>query len=181
MPKENIERAISKASGGEVLEEVFYEGFGPGGVGVIVEVATDNRNRTGQEIKNLFEKAGGRLGGPGSVSFNFEPKGLILVRKQKNLESQILTLIDLGAEDVEETENDVEVYVSPEKLASVRKVVEEKGFEVTSSELIQKPKNFVTVSSSEEAKKTISFLDNFNDHDDVQKVFANLDVPKDLI
>lgn len=122
MPKENIERAILKASSeAENVEEATYEGFGPSGVSIIVVTATDNRNRTGQELKNLFERAGGSLAGPGAVSFNFENKGFMLVQKTANPESQILTLIDLGVEEVEETEDGIEVYVSPDKLSQMRK------------------------------------------------------------
>src|SRR3989337_105283 len=109
MPKENVDRIISKAKeSGEKLESFSYEGFGPGGVSVIVEVASDNRNRTGQELKNLFERAGGSLTGPGSVSFNFEHKGLILLEKEANTEKQFFKLIDAGVEEIEETRDGIE-------------------------------------------------------------------------
>src|SRR5258708_23459947 len=116
MPKENIDRAISKAEGGGDLDEVMYEGFGPSGVAVLVEVATDNRNRTNSEIKNLFEKNGGKMGSPGSVSFNFAPKGLLLVEKSCNIDEELLKLIDLGAEDVVEKDDVIEVFVPFQSL-----------------------------------------------------------------
>lgn len=183
MPKDNIERAITRATEAEgaSLEEVTYEGFGPGGVAVIVEAATDNRNRTSQEIKNLFERGGGSLAGPGAVSFNFEPKGLLVLAKSDNVEEQILKLIDLGVEDVEETTDGIEVYVAPAKLSEIRKNLEAAGFTPTTIELIQKPKNLLTISNPAEASKVLNFLNLLNDHDDIQKVYANLDIPDEVV
>lgn len=181
MPKDNIERAISRASGGESLDEVSYEGFGPSGVAVMVEVATDNRNRAGQEIKNIFERAGGSLAGPGAVSFNFEPKGQIVVKNEGDAEAQMLKLIDLGVEDIEETDDGIEVHVSPEKLNSSRKALEDAGFTIVGVELVQRPKNYVSVTAPTEASKAITFLDSLNEHEDVQKVFANLDIPTEVL
>src|SRR5258708_1151377 len=171
MPKENIDRAISKAEGGGDLDEVMYEGFGPSGVAVLVEAATDNRNRTNSEIKNLFEKNGGKMGSPGSVSFNFAPYGLLLIKKE-NADEQILKLIDLGAEDVEEADDMLEVYTIPSSLSQMQKKLVENNFEVTSAELIQKPKSIQEV-TSDESLKVEKFLENIEDHDDVQKVFTN--------
>ena len=182
MPKDNVERAISKAGGeGEDLQEVTYEGFGPYGVAVLVEVLTDNRNRTGQEIKNIFERGAGSLGGTGSVSFNFEQKGQILVKKEANLEDQMLKLIDAGVEEMEETGDAIEIYVAQNKLREVFKKVKESGLEIISSELVQKPKNFQVISDPEKVSKSLSFLNLLHDHDDVQKVFANLDVPDEAL
>lgn len=182
MPKSNIERALQQARGkaGE-LEEMTYEGFGPGGINVIVEVATDNRNRTGQEIKAIFERGGGGLAGPGAVSFNFEPRGLFVVSKTGDPEEQILKLIDLGVEDVEETEDGIEVYVDPSGFSEAKKRAEDAGFKVTSAELFQKPKNLQVVTDKALASKTLSFLEKLEDHDDVQKVFANLDIPEKVL
>lgn len=178
MPKDNIERAIARAKiSDEVLEEVAYEGFGPGGISVIVKATTDNRNRTSQEIKNLFEKNGGNLAGPGAVSFNFENKGFLLVEKGDNPESQILKLIDLGVEDVEETNDGVEVYVIPDKLSEVRYNIEGLGYVIKETELIMKPKNLQTVGDPKESDKALSFLEALEEQDDVQKVFTNLDIP----
>lgn len=182
MPKENIERAISKASGSEnALQEVIYEGFGPYGVSVVVEVATDNRNRTAQEIKNIFERGGGSLGGPGSVSFNFEPKGFILIKKEDNVQDQMLKLIDLGVEEMEETDDAIEVYVPPNKLRETVETIKKSFLGVESSELILKPKNFQTIDDPQKVTKVLAFLNLLQEHDDVQKVFANLEVPDEVL
>lgn len=180
MPKENIERAISKGAGAESLEEVIYEGFGPGGIGVIVEAATDNKNRTGQEIKNAFERGGGNLAGPGSVSFNFEQKGFMLVKKGADPESQMLKLIEIGVEDVEETEDGVEVTTAPEKLSEIRKELEGQNFEIISTELSLRPKVLLTVADVEAAKRAMSFLEALEENEDIQKVYSNLDVPESI-
>lgn len=172
MPKDNIERAISKASGGEVLDEVTYEGFGPGGIGIIVEAGTDNRNRTGNEIKNIFDKGGGKFAGPGAVSFNFEPKGQILVEKKGAEDEQMLSLIDLGAEDVEFTDDGVEVYTSPATLFEVQKKIADSGFNVKSTEMVQKPKMYQEIDEND-SEKAGKLLTNLNAHDDVQKVYTN--------
>jgi YebC/PmpR family DNA-binding regulatory protein len=177
MPKDNVERAIAHAtSTAEAIEEVSYEGFGPSGVAVMVVAATDNRNRTAQEIKNIFDRAGGRLGGPGSVSFNFENKGFLLVEKDADPESQMLKLIDLGVEDVNETPDGIEVYVQPDKLSQTKKNLEEAGFKVTSAEISMEAKSYQTISDVKEASKVMSFLDLLNDHDDVQQVYSNADI-----
>lgn len=181
MPKENVERAISKAAESGAMEEATYEGFGPEGIAVMVEIATDNKNRTGQEIKNLFERAGGRLAGPGSVSFNFEHKGLIVVRKEADFESQMLKLIDLGVEDIEESDSELEAYVNPEKLAETREKLESAGFTVISFELTQKPKVFVDIHDNNRASKVLSFLNSLQENEDVQKVYANLDIPDEIM
>ncbi len=181
MPKVNVERAISKGTGGGALEEVTYEGFGPGGIAVMVEVATDNRNRSGQEIKNIFEKGGGSLAGPGAVSFNFEPRGFLIIKKSKNVEEQMLMLIDLGVEDMEETNDGIEAYVEANVLSQTREKLENEDFKVTSTELVQKPKNYQSIAGEKEASKALSFLDDLEKHDDVQKVFANVDIPEDIL
>lgn len=178
MPKSNIERAISSGVGGEALEEITYEGFGPGGIGVIVKAATDNKNRTAQEMKNTFERAGGSLAGPNAVSFNFENKGFILVEKNSNLEEQILKLIDLGIEEVEETSDGIEVYVAPEKLGEIRKKIEEIGFIAKESELFMKPITYQKLEGND-VKKALDFMDSLDELDDVQSVYSNLDVPNE--
>jgi YebC/PmpR family DNA-binding regulatory protein len=182
MPKENIERAISKGSGeGEGLVETTYEGFGPEGIGVMVEVATDNRNRTSQEIKGIFERGGGNLAGPGAVSFNFQPRGLLLVKGGKKKEKLILDLIDLGVEDVDEENGLVEAYTSPSKLHGLKEEIEKKGYKVSSTEVVQKPKSLHPIEDKKKAEKLISFLESLEDHDDVQKVFANADISQDIL
>jgi YebC/PmpR family DNA-binding regulatory protein len=175
MPKENVERAIAKGSGGgEALEEIVYEGFGPSGVSVIVETATDNKNRMAQEIKNIFERAGGSLAGPGAVLFNFEHKGFIFIGKTSDPENQMLKLIDLGVEDVTESESGIEVYTAPDKLSDVRRAIEAAGFEIIETELQMKPINLISIENPSEHDKVMKFLEDLSEHDDVQRVYANV-------
>lgn len=176
MPNANIERAISNAaSSTEQMEEVTYEGFGPGGIGVIVDAVTDNRNRTSQEIKLLFDRGGGTFAKPGAVSFNFTPKGYLLVEMKGDPEEEQLVLIDAGVEDMEETDEGIEAYVEPTKLYEVKKAVEESGFTVIDAELIQKPNTSLLLKSAE-GQKAVSFLERIDDHDDVQKIYSNLEL-----
>lgn len=174
MPKENIERAIAKATTEAAnLEEITYEGFGPSGVNVIIEAATDNKNRTAQEIKNALDKAGGSLAGPGAVLFNFEHKGYLLLKKDSDPQTQMLKIIDMGVEDVNETDDGIEVYVAPDKLSATKKILEGAGAEILETELQMKPKNPVEV-SDDQAKKVLALLSALEDFDDVQKVFTNI-------
>ena len=176
MPKENIERAIAKATTEAAnLEELTYEGFGPNGLNVVVEAATNNKNRTAQEIKSIFEKSGGSMGGPGAVMFNFESKGFLFVKKSDNSEEQMLKLIDAGVEDVNETEDGIEVYVAPEHLGDTRKKLQELGFVVVETELQLKPKNVMKIETPEQEEKIMKFLDSLEENDDVSKVFSNLE------
>lgn len=182
MPKDNIERAIVKATTEAAnIEEITYEGFGPGGVGVMIEVASDNKNRTSQEIGNLFSKSGGSMGGPNSVAFNFENKGFMIVKKNEDPDTQMLTLIDSGAEDIEDVGGEFEIYVAPDKLSAISKDLTAKGFEVGQVELQMKPKNFVTISDPSTASKFIKFIDEVESHDDVQKVSTNADIPDSVM
>lgn len=181
MPKENIERAIRAAGGKLAVQEVQYEGYGPGGVAVVVRSVTDNKNRTAQEIKNLFERGGGRLGGPGSVAFQFELVGQFVVQKTASPDEQMLTLIDAGVEDIDETEDGIEAYVKPNELSAVQDKITNLGFTVTSSEMALRPKTLATISDPQEAKRAISFLQSLQSHDDVQAVFANLNIPQEIM
>lgn len=182
MPKENIERAIAKATTEAAnLEQITYEGFGPGGVGVLIEVASDNKNRSAQEIKNLFEKAGGTMGGPNSVAFNFEAMGFLVVKKSSDPEAQMLSLIDAGAEDINDAGEEYEIYTSPDKLSRVRDNSISQGFEVIETELQMKPKNFVTVNDQATARRVIRFIEDAENRDDVQNVFTNADIPDDIV
>lgn len=178
MPKENIERAIAKATTEAAnLEEITYEGFGPGGIGVMVQVLSDNKNRTAQEIGNLFTRGGGNMGGPNSVAFNFENKGFMVVKKTADPDMQMLSMIDAGAEDIEDIGEEFEVYTAPEKLSIVQKALVAAGFEVKEMELQMKPKNFVTITDPAVAGKIMKFIDEVESHDDVQNVFTNADIP----
>ncbi|MFC1727247.1 YebC/PmpR family DNA-binding transcriptional regulator [Patescibacteria group bacterium] len=176
MPKANIERALSSAEGklsNKSLEEVLYEGYGPSQAAVLVEAVTDNRNRTTSEVKFLFEKSGGSLGGPGSVVFLFLRLGLIILKKPENVEEAILSIIDLEIENVEETERGVEVLVKPEQMEKISLKLEEQGFSVTGKDLLWQPKTPVKVAEKEKGNKVSSFMEKLVDHDDVQKVFSN--------
>lgn len=174
MPKENIDRILKSASEKmDNIEEITYEGFGPFGIAVVVETATDNKNRTAQEIKSLFEKGGGTMGGPNSVLHNFEHKGYLQIEKKLDADSQVLSIIDLGVDDVEESEDGIEVYTSPESLRNIREKIEELGYKVTKTELTMIPKTYVTITDDNQIEKISKFIENFEGHDDVQKIYHN--------
>jgi YebC/PmpR family DNA-binding regulatory protein len=182
MPKENIERAIAKATTDAAnLTEITYEGFGPGGVSVMVQVLSDNKNRTSQEIGNVFARSGGNMAGPNAVAFNFVSLGFLVVKKNSDPDSQMLQLIDAGAEDIEDIGDEFEIYVPPDKLGQIHKKITEMGFEISESELIMKPINFQTITDSTMAGKVMKFIDEMESHDDVQNVFTNLDVPDNVM
>lgn len=184
MPKENIERALRRAQGelgGGKLKEVVYEGFGPGGIAVIVEAATDNKQRTAQEIKNIFERGGGKLVGPGSVAFLFEKTALVTLDKPQNPESAILSIIDFGAEDVEEATDAIEVYTKVENLEEMKKKLTEAGFKISNFEITMKPKTTVPIPDKETAQKVLDFLEKIEEQEDVQKIFANFDIPQKYV
>lgn len=175
MPKDTIQRAINKAQETGDLKEVSYEGFLFDGIQVIIEAATDNRNRTAQIVKSLLDKAGGSMSSPGSVSFNFEKKGLIIVKKSKDVDTQTLEIIDLGAEDIQETKQNLEVYVDAASLFEIKNKLENSGYEVRSSELIQRPKQMVKLEEQKKIDRLSKIFAQFDDEEDVQKVFTNAD------
>ncbi|KKT76197.1 MAG: transcriptional regulator [Microgenomates group bacterium GW2011_GWA1_Microgenomates_45_10] len=185
MPKDNIQRAVDRGRGagsGISLEEVLYEGYGPFGVGILVEAVTDNKQRTAQVVKNIFDKSGGSLAGPGAVSFQFNKVGFIVVEKSDPIDDQILKIIDLvGADDVEEVEDGLEIYVSLSQLETARKTLAENGFVVRSAEPAQRPTTVIEVKDPAEAKRVMKILDDLENLDDVQKVWANMDIPKDVL
>lgn len=175
MPKDTIDRAIQRATGKSdvVMHEAIYEGFGNGGFSVIVEAITDNKQRTTPEIKSLFDKHGGTLGVPGSVQYQFEQKGEITVKKDgKTLDDIFMLAAEGGADDVEDAEDEVVIYTSPELLSKVRQALVNQGVIINQAEIVYKP--IVTKPlSAQEVEKAISFLEKIEDHDDVQKVYAN--------
>lgn len=182
MPKDTIDRAINKAaSGSEQMEEITYEGFAPGGVSIMVQTATDNKNRTAQEIKSIFDRNEGSFGQPGSVSFNFDPKGFLLIKKSDDVDTQTLELIDLGVDEVEDSADGLEVYTHSQDLFNIKSKAEEKGFTVLKAELIQKPKIAVPVEDPSKAKKLLNMLDAFEDQDDVQRVFDNANIDDSIL
>ena len=177
MPKDNIERAIDRASGkqGGVMDEVVYEGFGPGGIALMVEAATDNKNRTTSEVKNIFDKTGGTMGQMGSVSYLFQSVGLIILRKnEKTLDDIFLEAVEAGATDIEESDEEVAVYTEPSDLGKVRDVLSEKGYTILETELIRKPINTVEITDEQLLQKVLSFLDKIEELGDVQKVYSNI-------
>lgn len=180
MPKETIERASARASGKAEAEmfEVVYEGFGPSGISVIVEAITDNKQRTTPEIKTLFDKSGGTLGVPGSVSYQFVKKGQITVAKNgKTLDDIFLLAADDGAEDVEEaSEDEIHIYTLADKLGVMRKALIEQGITIIGAEIVYKPIVYKEIFNPEDAQKVINFMERLEDHDDVQKVYANFEI-----
>lgn len=173
MPKDNIERAINNASqDGKTLTEVLYEGFGPAGVGVLIEATTDNKNRSSQLMKNMLEKAGGSLGGPNTVSFNFSTKGFLAVKKTDNFDEQLLTLIDCGVEDYEELDDRIDIYVDPSHLFSTKEDLTAKGMEVLEARLIKKPVTVVEL-SEKDADKLAGLVEALEELDEVDNVFVN--------
>lgn len=180
MPKVNIERAIEKGrgvgDGGRILEEVVYEGFAPvSGVVMIVEAATDNKQRTTGEIKNIIEKAGGAFGQPGSVSYQFEQKGMITLEKKVDLsvDEVMLLAADAGAEDIEESDSDILIYTMPDSLNIVRESLISQGQIVKDAELTRKPTVTKFIEDKMQAEKIAGFLETLENLDDVQKVYTN--------
>jgi YebC/PmpR family DNA-binding regulatory protein len=178
MPKDNIERAIKKAAGaeGENYDEIRYEGYGPGGVAVIVEALTDNRNRAASDIRSYFTKSGGNLGETNSVAFMFDRTGLIEYdAKAASDDAMLEAAIDAGADDVASSESGHEIYASPETFREVAKNLEAKFGEPRKAALTWKPQNTVSV-DDETGEKLIKLMDLLNEHDDVQNVYANFEV-----
>ncbi len=180
MPKENIERAIKKGTGeleGEKFEEVSYEGYGPGGVAVLVEAMTDNKNRTASEIRHIFSKYGGNLGESGCVSWMFKRKGYIVVEKSKVPSEDELfeIIIEAGAEDMKEDGSNFVIYTAPEDFENVVKALQEKGIEIAAKEIGMIPDTYVKL-EGKQAEQMIKLMEALEDHDDVQHVWANFDI-----
>lgn len=179
MPKENIERAIKRGTGeleGVDYQEVIYEGYAPGGVAVYIRALTDNKNRTAQELRHLFNKYGGSLAESGSVSWIFERKGVIEISrdKVKDLEELMMIAIDAGAEDIKDTEDPIQIITAPENLSEVKSKLEEVGYEVE-AKVTFIPKNTVKV-TGKDAEKVLEFLNALEDMDDVQEVYSNFEM-----
>jgi YebC/PmpR family DNA-binding regulatory protein len=184
MPKDNIERAIAKGSGAdkdaETFEAVLYEGYGPGGVAVLVEALTDNRNRTGSDIRHAFTKAGGNLGEPGSVAYLFDKKGLIVVDASRYTEDDLLPAIEAGAEDIAVDDDVFEVITDPSDLTAVRTALEAADIAIESADVQQRPQVLVPI-DAETAGKLMRLIDTLDDNDDVDSVHANFDAPADVL
>ncbi len=179
MPKDNIERAIAKGAGNdadaEAFESAVYEGYAPGGVAVLVEALTDNRNRTGSEVRHLFGRNGGSLGEPGSVAWNFDKKGVVLVDAERHSEDDLIVAIDAGAEDLTRDENVWEIVASPSDLQAVRDALTEAGVEIQSADLTMRPQSRVEVEEGQVAS-VLRLLEDLEDQDDVSAVHANFDI-----
>ena len=185
MPKDNIARAIKKGTGeleGEVYDEILYEGYGPGGVAVLVECMTDNRNRTVADIRHYFAKSNGNLGESGCVAWMFDKKGSIIVNKSTTSEEELMDIaLEAGAEDVVEEDDVFQVLTAPEDFDAVRESMEQAGVAMESAEVSMIPKNTVDVTEENVAKSLIKLLDNLEEHDDVQNVHANFDIDAELM
>ncbi len=185
MPKDNIERAIAKGSGGgegDAYEEILYEGYGPGGVAVLVECMTDNRNRTVADVRHYFAKSNGNLGENGCVAWMFDKRGQILVDKDKISEEELMDkALEAGAEDVIEDENEFQVLTSVDEFNDVRDGLEEQGVEFLEASISMIPQNTIEVEDEKIAASLLKLLENLEDHDDVQKVHANFDIDQGLM
>ena len=186
MPKETIERAIARGSGadaeGSSFETVIYEGYGPEGVGVLVEALTDNRNRTASEVRHLFSKFGGNLGATGAVAWQFERRGVLLVPMDGVDEDElVLAAAEGGADDVELDGSTYQVTCAPEELRSVREAIEASGYAVESSELSMVPKTTVAIRDESAARTVIRLVEGLEEADDVQDVYANFDISEAIL
>jgi YebC/PmpR family DNA-binding regulatory protein len=184
MPMDNIRRAIERAAGageGEQFEEIVYEGYGPGGVAILVEAQSDNRNRTAAEIRAAFSKAGGQLASSGAVAWQFEPRGVIsILRAGADADEVALAAIDAGAEDVDTDDPErIEVYTGPADLERVRRIIEEAGFSVESAETAMVARQTVAL-ESDRARAALRLVEALEDLDDVSRVSANFDIPEDV-
>jgi YebC/PmpR family DNA-binding regulatory protein len=185
MPKDNIERAIARGSGasgdGEAYEQITYEGYAPGGVALLVETVTDNRNRTASEIRHLFSKHDGNLGASGAVAWLFERKGVILVPESVDEDELTLAAAEGGADDVQREGSSFRVTSDQAELHSVREALEAAGIPFESAEVTMLPKTTVAIENEGTAKKVLRLMDALEENDDVQEVYANFDIPERVL
>jgi YebC/PmpR family DNA-binding regulatory protein len=181
---ENIERAIAKGTGeggeAEAIEAVLYEGYGPGGVAILVEALTDNRNRTGADVRHAFSKHGGSLGEPGSVAYLFEKKGTIVIDAARYSEEDLMSAVDAGAEDISTDEDVFEVICEPASFAAVRTALEQAGVQMASAEMAYRPSILVPVDDAQ-AAKLMKLIEVLEELDDVEAVHANFDIPAEVL
>ncbi len=184
MPKENIERAIAKGTGeggeAEAIEAVLYEGYGPGGVAVLVEALTDNRNRTGADVRHAFSKHGGNLGEPGSVAYLFEKKGTIVIDAERYTEDDLMAAVEAGADDIVTDDGAFEVLADPASFSAVSGALAAAGVETDSAEMSYRPTSLVPIDEGQ-ARKLMNLTDALEELDDVDEVHANFDVPADVL
>lgn len=186
MPQDNIEKAIKRGIGGiegQKFEEVIYEGYGPEGVAIMVQVMTDNRNRASSEIRNIFNRRGANMGEAGCVNWMFEKKGLILVSKEADVaEDDLINIaLEAGADDVSEAEDNWEIITDIQNFEKVRKSLEENNIKYESAEITMIPKNIVRMGDKQGAKKVLQLIDAFEESAEVQEVYANFDIPAKIL
>jgi YebC/PmpR family DNA-binding regulatory protein len=184
MPKDNIERAIAKGTGAgadaDAIETVLYEGYGPGGVALLIEAYTENRNRTGAEMRHILSKNGGNLGEPGSVSYLFEKRGVVVVDSARYGEEDLLVAVEAGAEDIVSDDDALEVITAPGELSAVRAAIEAAGIEIESAEVVQRPTTRVELDEAA-AVKLFRLIETLEDNDDVGAVHANFEVSDEIL
>ncbi|MGI5921484.1 MAG: YebC/PmpR family DNA-binding transcriptional regulator [Syntrophomonadaceae bacterium] len=187
MPNENITRAIKKGTGeleSEAIEELVYEGYGPGGVAVMLDIATDNRNRTASDIRHLFSKHNGNLGESGCVAWMFTRSGVVTINSETlNMDKDdfMLRALELGADDVRENDETIEVVTSPESFMEVKEALEKEGFTVEDADIVMLPQNTVEINDEEMARRVMKLIDVLEDHDDVQNVYVNCSIPDEIM
>ena len=184
MPNDNIQRSIKKAAGegsGTTYEEITYEGYAPGGVAIICNIVTDNRNRTSADVRHIFDKNGGSLGTPGSVSYMFDNKGLIVVEREPGMDEDemMMMALDAGAEDVKTLDDAFEIYTAPNDFSAVREALEQQGLSFLSADKKMIPQNTVAIPDEETLAKVIKLLDMLDDNDDVADVYHNAELPEE--
>lgn len=185
MPKENIERAVKRGTGeieGAKVEEILYEGIGPSGVGILIEAATDNRNRTNSEVKNALSSGSGKLTGSGAVAYQFERMGKFFIDLEGNdIEKLELNLIDTGVSDFEEQDGILSVYTKPNELEKVKKELEIQGIKIKNPFLTWEPKNMINISDKSDAEKILKLMEVLENLDDVTAIYSNFDIPREFL
>ena len=184
MTNDAIDRAVKRGAGvsdGGTYEAIMYEGYAPGGVAMLVDVLTDNRNRTGAEIRNLFTKNGGSMAEPGAVAWQFERKGIVMANREAAEDDLMLLALDAGAEDITDDGDAWRITTGASELHAVRTALEDGGVAVSSSELTMLPTATISLDTSEAAKKVLRLIDILDDNDDVQDVYANFDIPDEIL
>lgn len=176
MPSENVQRCIKKAAGGEDTsnyESIVYEGYGPGGVAVIVEALTDNRNRTAADVRHAFDKCGGNMGATGCVSWSFQEKGIIVIEKADNMDDEEMTMeaLELDAQDIEVLEDSYEITTAPETFSQIREAYEAKGYTILEAEVSKIPDNYTTLTDEDQIKNMNKLIDMLEDNEDVQNIY----------
>ncbi|OQB10094.1 MAG: putative transcriptional regulatory protein [Candidatus Omnitrophica bacterium ADurb.Bin205] len=184
MPSDNVKMAIKRGTGelpGVVYETAMYEAYGPGGVAMMIEVLTDNKNRTSAEIRNIMSKKNGNFAGAGAVSWMFTMKGYFLIEKSQAKEDELMNLVlDAGAEDMKVDDKNYEIFCAPQNFEKVKQAIEDKGIKPQDAEVTMIPSSTIKLTGSD-AKQLLSLIDSLEDHDDVQQVYANFDIPDEIM